>query len=76
MKIEELSKKIDKYHEENRDTEWMNLGLMAGGFGLAATSLATADPKWSTIVIAAIFGIIGLVSYCWGLRRKRKRQEK
>ena len=54
MDIEELSKIIDKYHEEDRDMEWMKLGLIALGFALASTSLAIAAPKCSTFVITAM----------------------
>jgi hypothetical protein len=76
MNIKELSDKIDKYHEENRDLEWRKLGLLAGGFALATTSLATADPKWSTIVIAVSFLIIGVGCFFCADFRKRKRRKK
>ena len=77
MDIEELSQKIDKYHEENKDMEWMKLGLIAGGFALATISLATTDRNWPTIVIAVIFTILGIIFYLWGAYfRERKRQKK
>ena len=73
MDIEELSKKIDKYHEENKKrakrSKYENISYIAGGFTLAALSLAVSSLSISpassivTFLVAAIFLISCLYSY-------------
>ena len=73
MDIEELSNKIDKYHEENKKrakrSKYENMSYIAGGFTLAALGLAVSSLSISpagsivTFLAAAIFFITCLYSY-------------
>ena len=76
MDIEELSNKIDKYHEEDikraKNERCENLSFISFGFALAATGLAVTNPDCTdrliTSLAAAVLLIIGIVLF----RKSRK----
>ena len=72
MDIEELSKQIKEYHEEDKNSRWMNLGLIAGGFALATASAYPANPHPFNAAVTIIFFILGVASYLCGACCKRK----
>ena len=72
MDIEEPSKNIEKYHEEDKDRRWMNLGLIAEGFAIATLSLYLANPNLFNALFPVFFLITKVVSYFWGASHKGK----
>ncbi len=76
MEIEELSKKIDKYQEENikraDKNKFMNLSYILYGFALGASGFAAARPNLLIALIAIVFLIGGFVSLWYSTRIKVK----
>jgi len=63
MTIEELSKKIDKYHEQDikraKNYKYQSLGYILFGFAIATSSLLLATRDCSYAVVAGILYIGG-----------------
>ena len=72
MDIEKLSKKIDKYHEEDKKRANKDkceyLSYILWGFALATTGLAITTSNPANIV-AAVFFLIGGFGALWYSRR-------
>ena len=66
MDIEELSKKMDKYHAEDKNNRWMNLGLVSGGFAIATLNNYRTNPELINAIYPAVFLILGVISYLIG----------
>ena len=76
MDIEELSNKIDKYHEEDikradRDKK-ENLGYISFGFALAATGLAVTNPDCTDRLITSLAAVVLLIIGIVLFRKSRK----
>lgn len=76
MDIEELSKKIDAYHEEDKKREekgrYENLGWVLYGFCLGAISLSATSTRNMDIIIYAIAAVIFFFVGAWAVRKSRK----
>lgn len=76
MDIEELSKKIDKYHEESnkraKNYKYQSLGYILYGFTLAMLSITITNPKCINIVIVVAFFLFGLGLHWYSAKFKVK----
>lgn len=74
MDIEELSQKIDKYHEEDikraNKAKYINLSYILWGFSIAVTALAISIPSTINIVMAILFWISGSASFFYSQKFK------
>ena len=73
MDIEELSKKIDKYHDKDRKRakkeRYENLSFISLGWGLAIISIAVTNLRIVDIIVYTLAAIFFLVV---GIRTYRK----
>ena len=74
MDIEELSQKIDRYHEEDtnraKNYRYQSLSYILWGFALATTSIAYATRDWLATIFAAVF-LIGGFMLLWYSKKFR-----
>ncbi len=77
MDIEELSKKIDKYREEDTNKSeryrYQDLSYILWGFALGVVGIAYAESDWVLCVIAVIF-LIGGFWVLWYSTRFRPKK--
>jgi len=77
-KIGELSSKIDKYHNEEKEKAdlkwWLNVSLISLGFGLAIfnTWLNSSDQRCVNLIIAVVLFCIAIGALGYSSRFKEK----
>ncbi len=76
MDIEELSRKIDKYHKEDairaKGNRHENLGFISAGFALATSGFAATTGCWIKIIVYSIASILLLILATIAFKKARK----
>jgi hypothetical protein len=74
MDIEELSNKIDKYHEDDekraKKDKYENISYVASGLALATLSIFIAEKDWIVAVVTIILLVCGIISLRKALKIK------